>query len=165
MDDVVQSDSVERNGIQHLRIILESDNKEKWDLSDSFFHNHAHEIRNFPSLTSCDVLVIDGLIQWTKLIEEKYWGNCPTKNVRVLDAKTGEWIDQDTGGPWQNWLNSSRGTDREGYTRIMPEVWWEEVDENDPRYERERCEELDGDERWEKLMRLKDRVPRMDVGC
>ncbi|KAF2106670.1 hypothetical protein BDV96DRAFT_470635, partial [Lophiotrema nucula] len=85
----------EREKVRHLRIELV--NEQGLDESDLFYYFHVENIRNLPKLESFDLLVSDGLApRWTDFIKETYWGACPRGNVRIVDAKTGEWIDEKT---------------------------------------------------------------------
>ncbi|KAF2820196.1 hypothetical protein CC86DRAFT_360760 [Ophiobolus disseminans] len=105
MKEIAKDDNPERNGIRHLRLQLEDDIY-GFDMSEFFFHDHQYKIRYFPNLRSCDVWVIDGLSNWVEVVMIGYWGSLPTKNIRIVDAKTGEWIDAESAGPIvSDWWN------------------------------------------------------------
>jgi hypothetical protein len=89
---------LEKNRVKHLRIALS--HELGWDLSEFFFHDYSYKIRDFPQLKSCDVLVNDGPYYWGNFIKETDWGACQQSNVRIIDAKTGEWINAETAGPY-----------------------------------------------------------------
>jgi hypothetical protein len=136
-------DDSKKKGIRHLRLELMADG---WDLSEFFFHDYSHSIRDFPNLESCDILIDDGLYNWAQFIEEGYWGTCPDSNVRIVDAKTGEWISAVTAGPYRDYLDTGHGESRD-YQRIVD--YWDE--------------EEDAEERYEALMKMKAPLPRMNL--
>ncbi|KAF2000915.1 hypothetical protein P154DRAFT_434114, partial [Amniculicola lignicola CBS 123094] len=49
------------------------------------------KIKDFPVLETFDLLVYDNLCNGTDLIKDTFWRACPSENVRIVDAKTGEW--------------------------------------------------------------------------
>jgi hypothetical protein len=134
------------NEIRRLRIELGAEHGSYE--SEFFFHIYSHRIRELPKLEGCDVLVYDGLHTWARLIEETYWGACPKSNVRIIDGKTGEWIDADTAGSYIDWIDTSRGETRD-YQRI--DDYWDEDDEEDI------------ETRYNAMMKMKDPLPRIDL--
>lgn len=85
-------------------------------------------------------------------IDETYWGVCPKSNVRIVDAKTGEWIDIDSAGPYVDWMDNRMGIDPDDgpvYTRI--DDFWDAEDEEDVK------------NRYEAMMKMKDGLPRIDL--
>ena len=59
----------------------------------------------------------DGLCPWTDFIKETYWGACPSGNVRIVDAGTGMWIDEETSGVYQDYIDTNGGM-HDDYTRV-----------------------------------------------
>jgi hypothetical protein len=150
MCGLVEYRHVEMNAIQRLRIEMAIDNNERDDYEEEFFfHDYSHRIRDLPRLEGCDILVNDGLSAWTRLIEEVYWGACSQRNVRVVDAKTGEWIDMDTAGAYADWVDTNGGETRD-YQRIIDD--WDAEDEEEIR------------QREEAMMKMKEHLPRIDLG-
>ncbi|OAL05466.1 hypothetical protein IQ06DRAFT_265577 [Phaeosphaeriaceae sp. SRC1lsM3a] len=85
--------------IRRLRVELAAcSSYENYEL-EFFQHKYRYQIRDLLKFESCDILVSDGLRYWCSFIEEMYWGVCRKGNVRIIDAETGEWIDEDTSGP------------------------------------------------------------------
>ncbi|EFQ89198.1 hypothetical protein PTT_14627 [Pyrenophora teres f. teres 0-1] len=144
MKELVEEDSLEKQEVRHLR--LESMSASGWDASGFFYHDHAHKIRHFPKLERCDVLVNDGLYDWGVFVMEIYWGTVPRSNVRIIDAKTGEWINSVTAGPYLDYLDTGHGEHR-NYVRTVDGYDGEE----------------DGEERYEALMKMKEPLPRIDL--
>ncbi|OAL50072.1 hypothetical protein IQ07DRAFT_587751 [Pyrenochaeta sp. DS3sAY3a] len=138
--------SAERTEIMRLRVELVRE--DGWDESESFFHFYSHQFRYFPKLEGCDVLVPDGLREWASLIEETYWGTCPQRNVRIVDANTGEWIDERTAGPYADWVDTSGGEGGD-YQRI--DEYWDEEDEEYVQA------------RYEEMMKMREPLPRIDL--
>ena len=142
MCGLVEDKHVEINEIQRLRIEMSLDGMRDDYEEEFFYHKYSHRIRDLPRLEGCDVLVNDGLVSWTSLIEDVYWGACPKHKVRIVDAKTGEWIWRDTAGPYADWIYTDRGATRD-YQRIV-DVWNEEG-------------------REEAMMRMEEGLPRIDL--
>ena len=69
-------------------------------------------------------------------------------NVRMIDMKTGKWINGVTARPYLDYLDTSYGKTRE-YVRI--DIYWDE--------------EGDAEERCEAMMKIKDYLPlpRIDL--
>ena len=134
----------ERDVVRHLRIELM--NEQGLDETDSFYDNDVYKLRDFPKLESFSLLVADGLApQWTDFIKEMSWGACPRGNVRIVDGTTGEWIDEETGGVYQDYVDTAGGRN-DDYTRV--------VDDED---EEEKAA------RAEAVRRLEMPLPRMDL--
>jgi hypothetical protein len=149
MGQLAKGDSVEKNEIRHFRLELMSDG---WDLSESFYHFHSHLIRNFPRLERCDILVHDGLCNWCRFIEDGYWGSCPKSNVRFIDAKTGEWIDVESDGPYEDYSGNYIGIEIDEepvWSRIVDD--WDEENEDHVK------------ERSEAMMKIREGLPRIDL--
>jgi hypothetical protein len=146
MHDLMDYNCVGMNEIRRLRIKLgvERDSYE----SEFFCHIYNYRIRELPKLEGCDVLVYDGLYRWGDLIEDTYWGVCPECNVRIIDAKTGEWIGADTAGPYMDWIDTSRG-ETTSYVRLDRN--WDEENEEDV------------EARYNTMMKMKDPLPRIDL--
>jgi hypothetical protein len=113
MCGLVEDKRVEVNEIRRLRIEMAINDKRDDYEEEFFFHNYNCRIRDLPKLECCDILVNDGLFSWKNLIKDIYWGACPESNVRIIDAKTGEWIDLDTAGPYADWIYNNRGETRD----------------------------------------------------
>jgi len=146
MYNLAKGDSLEKQQLRHLRVELMFDNGP--DISEFFFHNYRHEIPNFPKLERCDVLVTEGLRRWGYHLLDMYWGACLIDNVRMIDAKTGEWINGVTAGPYVDYLDTSYGSYPEyGYVRV--DIHWDEKE--------------DAEERYEAMMRMKGPLPRIDL--
>jgi hypothetical protein len=150
MIQLTKEDSLEKKEIRHLRLELISNG---WDMSEFFYHEDAGHVRGFPELERCDVLVNDGLNSWGDFIKDMYWGACPKSNVRFVDAKTGDWIDVESDGPYQDYRDNYIGIDLGEptvYTRIDDD--WDEEDEEDVR------------KRHEAMMRIKrEGLPRINL--
>ncbi|KAL5353861.1 hypothetical protein ACLOAV_001905 [Pseudogymnoascus australis] len=115
---------LERDKVRHLRIELI--NEQGLDESDSFYYNDVRRLPDFPKLESFSLLVGDRLSpQWTDFIKETYWGACPRGNVQIVDGETGEWIDEETSGAFQDYIDSDGGRNND-YTRIVDDEWEEE---------------------------------------
>ena len=97
IQELMMYNHVEVNKIRRLRIILRF--KDESEESASFDHIYSHRICDLPKLEGCDIWV-NVLFTWRRLIEETYWESCPKNNVRIIDRKTGEWIDADTAGSY-----------------------------------------------------------------
>ncbi|KAH7408773.1 hypothetical protein DE146DRAFT_647137 [Phaeosphaeria sp. MPI-PUGE-AT-0046c] len=152
---LVEEDHPERNEIRHIKIELATGNALYDELDyelEFFYHNYRHHICHLPKLGSCDVLVNGDLHFWGSSISEMYWGTCPRSNVRMIDAKTGEWIDMDTAGPYLDWMDNYMGIDPEEgpiYTRM--DQFWDEEDEEDVAT------------RYNAMMKMKEGLPRVDL--
>ncbi|OBT65597.1 hypothetical protein VE03_05519 [Pseudogymnoascus sp. 23342-1-I1] len=132
----------ERDVVRHLRIELM--NEQGLDETDSFYDNDVYKLRDFPKLESFSLLVADGLApQWTDFIKEMSWGACPRGNVRIVDGTTGEWIDEETSGAYQDYVDTNGGRNDE-YTRVVDDEEEEEA-------------------RAEAVKRLKIPLPRIDL--
>jgi hypothetical protein len=135
---------LERDVVRHLRIELM--NEQGLDETDSFYDNDVYKLCNFPKLESFSLLVADGLApQWTDFIKEMSWGACPRGNVRIVDGTTGEWIDEETSGVYQDYVDTAGGRN-DDYTRV--------VDDED---EEEKAA------RAEAVRRLQIPLPRIDL--
>ena len=133
---------LERDEVRHLRIELVDEQGR--DESEFFYHNYVYKLRDFPKLESCNLLVGNGLLpEWTDFIKDMYWGACPRGNVRIVDGKTGEWIDEETSGAYQDYVDSNGG-ENENYTRVVDDE-----------------EEEEG--RMEAMKRLQIPLPRIDL--
>jgi hypothetical protein len=149
MSQLAKGDSLEKREIQHFRLDLMSDT---WDLSESFYYYHSHRIRDFPKLERCDILVYDGLRNWGEFIKDTYWGACQKSNVRFIDAKTGEWIDVESDGPYQDYRDNYIGIDMGEvpvYTRIDDD--WDEENEDHVQ------------KRYEAMIKIREGLPRIDL--
>jgi hypothetical protein len=129
MNDLVTGQRLEKNKVRHLRVELVHDFG--WDESESFFHDYSHKIRVFPKLQSCSILVNDGLYSWVQFVKQMYWGVCPQKNVQIVDAKTGEWINATTAGAYGDYVDTNYGATRDF---IREDADWDEED-TEERYE------------------------------
>jgi len=139
---------VEMNEIRRLRIEMTiNDTREDYQ-EEFFFYEYRHEVRNLPQLEGCHILVVNGLLYWTGIVGDAYWGACPKSNVRIIDAKTGEWLDMNTAGLYADWIHTTRGETRD-YQRIIDD--WDEDDEDDVR------------QREEAMMKMKEPLPRIDL--
>lgn len=56
-----------------------------------------------------DILVYNELRRWTDLCIDHGWGACPKENIRIIDGKTGEWIDYETSGAYEDNLDTNGG--------------------------------------------------------
>ncbi|OBT44391.1 hypothetical protein VE00_07057 [Pseudogymnoascus sp. WSF 3629] len=139
---LAETNILERDEVRHLRIELV--NEQGLDESEFFYHNHVHKLRDFPKLESFNLLVGNGLLpEWTDFIKERYWGACPRGNVRIVDGKTGEWIDEETSGAYLDYIDSNGGKN-DNYTRVVDDE-----------------EEEEG--RMEAMKRLQIPLPRIDL--
>ncbi|KAH7080791.1 hypothetical protein FB567DRAFT_531744 [Paraphoma chrysanthemicola] len=147
--DLVKGDCLERQEIRHLRLELGS--AHGLDESDSFYHDYSGKIRNFQKLQRCDILVHDSLYGWGFFIDETYWGACPKENVRLIDSKTGEWIDAKTTRPYLDYHDTNGGKLKD-FARI-------------PIYHVEEWEEEEEyAERWAEMMEVgTNPLPRIDL--
>ncbi|KAH7080790.1 hypothetical protein FB567DRAFT_113089 [Paraphoma chrysanthemicola] len=149
---LIAADGVEKREIQHLRLELMADlgGKSVEEDPEWFFHFHSHKIRDFPRLHYCDILVNDGLRNWAMFIAESFWSpSCPKEHVRMVDAKTGEWIDIVTSRPWVDWIETHGGEYREFCT---DSGWNAEIE----------AEEFE--DRWEEMMTIGSKpLPRIDL--
>jgi hypothetical protein len=145
--ELVEEDGLEKNEIRRLRVELTIDGKEDDYADEFFFHNHSHRIRDLPKLEACDVLV-NQIYDWAHYSRDMYWGACPKSHVRYIDVSTGEWVSEDTAGPYIDWIDTNRGESRD-YQRIIDE--WDEEDEEDVK------------QREEALMKMKEPLPRIDL--
>lgn len=145
MGELADGQRLEKKQVRHLRIGLLHDSG--WDQSEYFFYTNSGKIRHFPKLERCDVLVNDGLYVWGNFIKEMYWGAaCPKNNVRVIDAKTGEFLNAKTAGPYQDYLDTSYGRTKEF---IREDSDWDDED---------------ADERYEVMMKeMKTPLPRINL--
>lgn len=138
---------VERKEIRRLRIDVFDD--EKGYETEFFHHNHSLNFCHFPKLEGVDVLVSDELRNWAMSIEDLPWGACPKSNVRIIDAKTGEWIDMQTAGPYSDWIDTGGSSEEGLYQRI--DYDWDGNDEEDVK------------ERYEAMMKMREGLPRIDL--
>jgi hypothetical protein len=145
MSELVEEDRAEKNEIRRLRIELIGD---RMDDEELFYHSYSHHFHSFPKLKGCDILVVHGLFTWARLIEDVYWGACPKSNVRIIDAKTGEWIDVNTAGPYRDWIDCGRGETRD-YQRIDDD--WDAEDEDDIA------------KRYKAMKKMDEPLPRIDL--
>lgn len=146
MDELAGGNSIEKREIRHLRIDI---HEPAWYQPKEFYHNHSSKIRNFPNLNRFDLLVNDGICSWTSFFEDMYWGACPRENGRIVDAKTGEYVDATTCGAYQDYVDTDKGSKRE-YTR---DLMCYDVDWLGP----------DGDERFEAMQKFSVPLPRTDL--
>lgn len=153
VDDVANNHAMERDSIRHLRIEIDRD-APGYEM-DSFWYQDQPQLREFPKLESCYVLV-DNILwhEMTRFIEDSGWGACPVENVRIVDAKTGEWVDKDTSGPYQDYLDTRTGGD---FTRGVDDVWLPEEETE------EEWEAYHERERWEAIRQLQIPLPRIDL--
>lgn len=94
-------------------------------------------------------ILVDGFDHtWTKLIEETYFGSCPKSNVRVVDTQTGEWIDDETSGSYQDYVDTGRGQTRD-YCRVVDY----DPDSDDP----------DDEQRYIAMMNIQKGLPRISL--
>ncbi|KAA8618518.1 hypothetical protein A1F94_005979 [Pyrenophora tritici-repentis] len=142
--ELVKEDSLEKQEVRYLRLELMSFSG--WDASDFFYHDHSRRIRHFPKLERFDVLVNDGLYNWGHCVMEINWGAIPRSNVRIIDAKTGQWIHPVSAGLYLDCFDTSHGGTRD-YIRI--------VDGYD--------EEKDGEERYQAMVKMKEPLPQIDL--
>jgi hypothetical protein len=106
MYEYVEREHVEKNMIRYLRIVLEDE--KGWDESESFFHSYSYVIRDFTMLERCDVLLAI-LREWVTFLRVSYWGAlCLKSNVRMTDAKTGDWINGDSSQAYSDYFDSGR---------------------------------------------------------
>ncbi|KAH8724882.1 hypothetical protein GQ44DRAFT_617151 [Phaeosphaeriaceae sp. PMI808] len=102
MNDLVSRTSLEGEGARHLRIeLLRPDGR---DDSEDFYHEHCNRICEFPGMPFTHLILPKGITDsfpCTTLIDGIYFGSCPKSNIRIINAKTGEWIDEETSGPYQ----------------------------------------------------------------
>lgn len=134
--------------IRRLRVELAAcSSYENYEL-EFFQHKYRYQIRDLLKFESCDILVSDGLRYWCSFIEEMYWGVCRKGNVRIIDAETGEWIDEDTSGPYVDWVDTGGG-ESEGHARIDDD--WDEDDEEQVA------------KRYNAMMKMKEPLPRIDL--
>lgn len=145
MNKLAKSNSLTRNEIQHLRIDMMHDRG--WNQSDNFYYDDSHNIRSLPMLRRVDILLHESIAHpWTDFVKERYWGACPRDDVRIVDARTGEWIDAQTSGPYQGCLDTNGGEHKDHVREIDYGLQWEEAD---------------GEDRSEVMMEMKDPLPRM----
>ncbi|KFY82714.1 hypothetical protein V500_10371 [Pseudogymnoascus sp. VKM F-4518 (FW-2643)] len=149
-----------RGESRHLRVELGLDETEYFHYS--YVHKlNVYQLGNFPKLQSFDLLVSDGLCpRWRSFIKKTDWGACPRGNVRIVDGKTGEWIDEETSGPYRDYIDAN-GRRNEHYTRLVYYGDGDE-DEDEDRDEDGYYEEND-EERMEALRRLQIPLPRIDL--
>ena len=146
MSELAKEDGLEKNEIRRLRIELVDENRN--DESESFYHDHSDRFRYFPKLDGVDVLVPDSLFYWGRIFEETYWGACPESNIRIINTKTGEWINEQTAGPYLDWIDTGHGKTRD-YKRIDDN--WDEEDEEDVA------------ERYKSMMKMQEPLPQIDL--
>ncbi|KAH7081960.1 hypothetical protein BKA63DRAFT_504994 [Paraphoma chrysanthemicola] len=146
---LLEGECIEKREIRHLR--LELGGVDGHDGTESFYHDYSRRMRNFPKLQSCDVLIHDGLYSWGMFIDETYWGACPKHNVRLVDAKTGEYIDAKTSPGFFDYLDTNRGEYRHFGRPVFYFVEeWEEEEEFA--------------ERWAEMMKVgTNPLPRIDL--
>jgi hypothetical protein len=145
-----REDSLEKTEFRHFRLEVFNNT---YDVSELFFHYHSHRIRDFPKLERCDVLVDDGLRNWDQFIERAG----PQIYMRFVDAKTGEWFDAESEGPYMDYMDNFCGLEHGlehgldiSYTRIDDN--WDEENEEDVK------------NRYEAMIKMKDEgLPRINL--
>jgi hypothetical protein len=106
-------------------------------------------IQNSHKLEPCDVLVDDGLHKCGQMIGHAG----PNTNMRFVDAKTGEWFDAESEGPYMDYIDNSwimeHGLDI-AYTRIDNN--WDKENEEDVK------------KRYDAIMKIKEEgLPRIKL--
>jgi hypothetical protein len=97
-----RQDFVERNKIRRLKLEWTDGNGE--DYTNSSYLYEVYCVSHLCALESVDLLVGTGLARgWGNLIKTTYWGACPRKNVRAVSEKTGEWVDEEASGVFQDY--------------------------------------------------------------
>ncbi|OBT86699.1 hypothetical protein VE02_04634 [Pseudogymnoascus sp. 03VT05] len=117
---------LENDKIRHLRTELV--NEQGLDESPSFYHYHVNKVRYFPKLESFNLL-----------------GTCPSGNVWIVNADTGEWIDEETSGVYQDYIDTNWGM-HDDYTWVVDDE-----------------EEVEKKVRMEAVKRLQIPLPRMAI--
>lgn len=69
-DNLSEGNLLERDKIRHLRIELKKEPRSF--VTDYPYHIYVHKLASFPKLERFDVLVGNGLHQWTNFIKETY---------------------------------------------------------------------------------------------
>ncbi|RDL34592.1 uncharacterized protein BP5553_07720 [Venustampulla echinocandica] len=119
--------------IKHLRIeLVDEEGKE---VEEDWWYHHKALLRDFPKLKSVDLLVPLELRFYGQYIEDAYFGTCDRKNVRIVNMSTGEWFDDETAGPYIDYIESWGGEHLDCMTRL---VEWD-VDEES---RKERVEDM-----------------------
>lgn len=90
------------------RLWIELLSEQGWDESQGFCDYGIYKLEDFPKLERFNLLVDNGLGQWTNFIDRTNWGACPRGNVRIVDGNTGEWIDEETSTAYQYYLDVAR---------------------------------------------------------
>jgi hypothetical protein len=141
-----REDSLEKTEIHHFR--LEVFNT-LYDASELFYHFHSHRLSDFPKLERCDVLVDDGLRQW----DQCHGKAGPKVYMRFVDAKTGEWFDAESEGPYMDYMGNYIGLEQGldiVYSRIDDD--WDEENEEDVK------------RRYEAMVKIKEEgLPRINL--
>ncbi|KAL5326331.1 hypothetical protein ACEPPN_004015 [Leptodophora sp. 'Broadleaf-Isolate-01'] len=132
------------NDIKHLRIeLLDVTDYEEED----WWNHHIKTFDDFSKLARVDLLVVKDLLYFTQYIGDGYFGSCPKSNVRIISRATGEWLDQETLGTYQDWWDTDGGTrDLDSMTRVVH-------DEDDE----------DREERIEDIKQFQMPLPRLDL--
>ncbi|ORY17403.1 hypothetical protein BCR34DRAFT_610876 [Clohesyomyces aquaticus] len=136
-----------REDIRHLRIDLVDE--QGFDETEMFYYHYAYVIYNIARLESFDILVGNGLAQWTDFIKESSWRAFFRKNVRIVDRKTGEWIDEGTSPVYQDYVDTNWG-ENDHFTRVVEEDY-----EGHP--------EEDDESRFQAIKRLQMPLPRINL--
>ena len=106
----------------------------------------------FPKLKRCDVLVDDGLRRWHDIV------GCGGSEIyiRMVDAKSGEWFDEESEGPYMDYCDNSCALDRE---HDLDDIWYTRND-----YEWDEENEEDVRMRYEAMVKIKEEgLPRIDL--
>lgn len=126
MGKLAKGNGPDNHKIRRLRIDLA--NMFLADELAPFYRKHSKRFRCFPRLDGVDILKPYSLWYSDGLLEMTDWGACPASNVRIIDADTGEWVDAQTAGPYQDWLDTDHGENRD-FKRVVPN--WNEGNEED----------------------------------
>jgi len=106
--------SIPVDDIQHLRIEL----GDRWeDVEERWWDRDLDTLRDFPKLKSVDLLVPFELRFYSQYIDA-YFG-CDKDNVRIISKSTGEWFDNETAGPYIDYIESWGGEHLDGMTRVV----------------------------------------------
>ena len=103
--------------IKHLRIELVDIQGE--EVIEDWWYHHLRKLRDIPKLTSVDLLVPRELRFYDQYIEDACFGTCERDNVRIVNMSTGEWIDNETAGPYIDYIESWGGEHLDGMTRVV----------------------------------------------
>lgn len=77
--------------------------------ADDYFYMTCPLLACFPQLESLDVLV-EQPAEWTHFPKRMRWADWDTRPyVRIVDYRTGEWIDEESCGVYKDWLETKWG--------------------------------------------------------